>query len=235
MRVLVALWLLGLAAPGLAQEESGAGLTPVPPPPGEEPVEPVDSAFVDDEFDDAPATQPQPQPQTQPTGERNPDSVPAPPPGYGGTQPQQGYDTQPQRGYTGVGNQPGYVPGGTAVRLRQPPPLDPTIAAQIAALEQERTDRPIGGRITMLAAGGAGTAVMVLLALEFADLEREDTGCDRCGDNPGTIVFSAISVATFTLAVTGLVLFIRRLRERSAINRQIRELRSGRQLALLEW
>ena len=193
-------------------DESGAMLTPAPPPtyvveptPPGEPDEPTLRATTT-----TTSTPVVPAPETRPG------DVPAPPPSYGGPPP---------------------APAPSVPRP-QTPALDPAVTAELAQLEAERRQLRIGGRVALMAAGLGGAAGASLLALNFAIEKELSTGCHHCGDNPGTILFSAVSIVAFGIGITGLILFIRRLRERKAIDRRMRELRlrgQVRPLALLEW
>lgn len=116
--------------------------------------------------------------------------------------------------------------------------MDPAVAAELARLEAERRQLRLGGRVALLAGGFGGAGAAALLAVNFAVEEYISSGCTRCGRNPGTIVFGALGVVAFGLGVTGLILLIRRLRERRDLSRRMRELRSraGPQpVALLQW
>lgn len=212
---------------GHAQDEGGSGLAPATPPTQTETQPPTQTPAQPETETPAQtpaqtAVQPAPEaPVFQP--EQGPTGVPTAPPGYG---------TQPA--------QPTYTPGVQPVpnlQLRQPQ-LDPATAARIDALMQEQRQIRVGGWIAMMAAGAATTAVSVLFAVAFADVERTDTGCDRCGNNTGTITFSAISVVTAATAVIGFMMFLRRAKARRELTREIRQLRMNamqRQVALLEF
>ncbi len=244
--------MLAWASVATAQEEGAAGLAPAGPVGDPDQSQPAQTEPGQTEPGQTEQTQPaqtqpaqtqpaQTQPaQTQPGAQpapnapvfqdQQPAGVPTAPPGYGQTAPQgQGY-----------GQQPGYNPRVAPTpnfQLRQPQ-LDPQTAARIDALMQQRNQIRVGGWIAMMAAGAATTAVSVLFAIAFADVERDDTGCSRCGDNTGTITFSAISIVTAAVAVTGFLMFLRRAKERKVFTRQIRDLRQGamqRQVALLEF